>query len=297
MIVGVINNKGGVGKTTSTYVLGELASRKGLKVLIVGLDGQRNIDQMYGVDEESDVSLFLDCPEECVCSIRDNLDLIPTPSPEELDEELDYGDTTTLSSALQSVVDDYDVVFIDSPPSRGKVFYNIISASDKYVIPMKPSYFDVTGCDRLLDLITGEKGCEVGKDVVLIPTMFRKSRDCLNGVSIVYSFAISAYNDFKVSGLDVHEALLQKKDAKGRLVKDLPKDVARIKRRLSLVCREYGLEYDRECLINPVPEAVVYMKLFKYSDFKQVMDDRLSFVKNFHPYTMVLNRLVDYDQG
>ncbi len=123
--------------------------------------------------------------------------------------------------------------------------------------------------------------------------MFKmRVRTNLSAVCVIYSYAISAYNNFDINWEDIYNKLLQKKVG-NNIVENLPKNVATIKNRLMSFCEEYGIEYKKDILINPIPKANIYEKLFLYDDFDQIINDKISFAKNFLPYITVLKNLVN----
>lgn len=171
-VFSLINHKGGVAKSVSTSNIGvELANTYGLKVLMVDLDPQANLTIISGVEPESldmtisDVLVSYSKKdrvkiEEVIIQLSDNLYLAPS--------IIDLAATDTilqsvmsreyvLKKALSSVMDLFDVVLIDCPPSLGLLPLNALSSSDFVIIPCATEYLAYRGLKLILDTISGVK--------------------------------------------------------------------------------------------------------------------------------------------
>lgn len=152
-IIAFANNKGGVGKTTSTLNLAaQVALKK--KVLLVDADPQANLTKNLGVSkiDSSIYNLFLQKPFDIV-SVRKNIDIIP--SSEDfigVEHKLpDFDREFILKNALQKL--QYDYIFIDSPPNLGLVTLNVLVASDFLIVPVKAEQFSMDGFFRMIDFV------------------------------------------------------------------------------------------------------------------------------------------------
>lgn len=166
-IISIANQKGGVGKTTTTINLSACLAEKGKKVLVVDIDPQGNTSSGLGIDkdniENTIYELFLDeCTlEECIQkSVVDNLDVIPSNinlSGAEIElisiEDKEY----MLKNILDSLRDKYDFILIDCPPSLNLLTVNAMTASDTVLVPIQCEYYALEGLTQLIhtiDLIT-----------------------------------------------------------------------------------------------------------------------------------------------
>ncbi len=163
MIISIVNQKGGVGKTTTAVNLGAALARAGKRTLLVDLDPQGNASSGVGVAEEHKspgVYEFLRGEADAASVIRDtgieNFHVLPTgpelagASVELLGEEnREY----RLRDALAPVSLAYDYVIIDAPPSLGILTMNALVASDRLLIPVQCEYYALEGLGQLLQTI------------------------------------------------------------------------------------------------------------------------------------------------
>jgi chromosome partitioning protein len=162
-VVALLNQKGGVGKTTSTVNLGAALARYGQRVLLIDLDPQSNLSLHFGVESGSEQrtirDLLLDptCRvEDCVQSARPGLDFIPAVTELALVEgELaqQEGMQAVLRSKLEPVYGNYDVVLLDCPPSLGVLSVNALTVADEVFVPMQAHYLPLRGLEKLLQTV------------------------------------------------------------------------------------------------------------------------------------------------
>lgn len=159
-IVAVANQKGGVGKTTTTVNLGAAAAELGHRVLIVDLDPQGNASTGLGINprglESSMYDVLLhDVPiDEAIeaASVRNlflapaNLDLAGA----EIELVPAFSRELRLKNALASVAEDYDLVLIDCPPSLGLLTVNAFAAATEVLVPVQCEYYALEGLGQLL---------------------------------------------------------------------------------------------------------------------------------------------------
>lgn len=162
-IISIFNQKGGVGKTTTSINLSSGIGKLGKKVLLVDLDPQGNASSGLGVDKNRvdkllyDV-LSLDTPiEEAIYeSSAENLELIPSNN-QLAGLEIEFARAgnweTSLKDRLSLIKDKYDYIFIDCPPSLGILSLIGLIASDSVIIPIQCEYYALEGVSQLFDTI------------------------------------------------------------------------------------------------------------------------------------------------
>ncbi len=162
-IIALANQKGGVGKTTTTINLGASLATLEKSVLIVDADPQANASSGLGVDiKEVDCSLY-----ECIINKADVRDAIYTTDitgldiiPSHIDlvgaeiEMLNLDNREkVIKNILDPIRDDYDYILIDCSPSLGLITVNALTASDSVIIPVQCEYFALEGISKLLNTI------------------------------------------------------------------------------------------------------------------------------------------------
>ncbi len=159
-IVALVNQKGGVGKTTVTLGLAAAAQAAGNRVLVVDLDPQSSTSWVLGVDpssiKESTSELLSGKSEPVVYESAwgDGVDLLPA-SQRLQQQESGQGrrPESRLRSAIESLAADYDAVLIDCPPSLGNLTLNALTAAQHAVIVVEPSALGLRGITAVADLI------------------------------------------------------------------------------------------------------------------------------------------------
>ncbi|HAN70917.1 MAG TPA: chromosome partitioning protein [Actinobacteria bacterium] len=163
-IISMVNQKGGVGKTTSTVSLGAALAGYGRRVLLVDFDPQGALSVALGVNAyELDLTVYnlLTQPD---CHIGDvilttdveNLDLLPSNidlSAAEVQLVSEVGREHALARVLAPILGEYDIVLIDCQPSLGLLTVNALTASEGVIIPMETEYFALRGVALLKDTI------------------------------------------------------------------------------------------------------------------------------------------------
>ena len=159
-IVAVANQKGGVGKSTTVINLGAGLAFQGERVLLVDLDPQGNTTSGLGVDrsaiKHSTYDLLVDdvAAEDVIepSSVRD-LFLVPATielAGAEIELVSMFSREHRLENALKTVIDDYDFILIDSPPSLGLLTVNGLTAADEVLIPIQCEYYALEGVGQLM---------------------------------------------------------------------------------------------------------------------------------------------------
>ena len=163
-IISMVNQKGGVGKTTSTINLGACLAEQGRKVLLVDLDPQGALSAGLGVSYEEDQVTVYDLLFDNTASIhaaikRSNvsgLDLVPANidlSAAEIQLVNEVGREHTLARALRPVRGEYDFIILDCGPSLGLLTVNALACSQGVIIPMECEYFSLRGLALLTDTV------------------------------------------------------------------------------------------------------------------------------------------------
>ncbi|WGL50527.1 ParA family protein [Nocardioides sp. BP30] len=163
-VVALCNQKGGVGKTTTTISLGAALAELGRKVLLVDFDPQGSLSVGLGLNpneiELGTYQLLMDqgitFDDVVVKTNVDGVDLLPANidlSAAEIQLVHEVGREQVLTSKLQPVLDRYDVILIDCQPSLGLLTVNALTASDGVIIPLECEYFALRGVALLKDTI------------------------------------------------------------------------------------------------------------------------------------------------
>ncbi len=158
-----MNQKGGVGKSTTTVNLGASLALLGHRVLLVDSDPQGNTTSGLGVDKRglrNDVYSILlgdvSVDDAIVSTGVDNLDLLPATmqlAGAEIDLVSTLSRETRLRRALQPVVKRYDYLLIDCPPSLGLLTLNALTAATEALIPVQAEYYALEGLSQLTAVI------------------------------------------------------------------------------------------------------------------------------------------------
>lgn len=160
-IVAILNQKGGVGKTTTAVNLTHALARSGRRVLVIDLDPQSHLAVSLGIVSRhqtgiDDVMLGTATLTERLIPVRDNLDLLVAgPRLQEI-EQLDQGAAqrgNMLRQALVATPTDHEFIFIDCPPSSGVLVANTLFAADEILVPMTSDYLALQGLSHLMGTI------------------------------------------------------------------------------------------------------------------------------------------------
>ncbi len=155
----ITNQKGGVGKTTTTYALGLGLRKKGYKVLIVDLDPQGNLSFSVGAETEESITIYEvlkgEYNAEEAIQHTPIIDIIPSNIVlSGVDLEFTHtGREFLLREALSNVQNIYDYIIVDTPPSLNILTVNAFALSNKIIIPMIADIFSLQGIAQLYETI------------------------------------------------------------------------------------------------------------------------------------------------
>ncbi len=161
-IICLANQKGGVGKTTTSINLASSLAELGRKVLLLDMDPQGNASSGLGIKrhEQQDSNLYsLLLGEEKIQDVifktnHENLDIVPA-NPDLVGAEIELIDLPNreyiLKEALEEIKNDYHYIFIDCPPSLGLLTINALTASNSFIVPLQCEYFALEGLSQLLN--------------------------------------------------------------------------------------------------------------------------------------------------
>nr|WP_245934529.1 AAA family ATPase [Arthrobacter psychrolactophilus] len=163
-IIAMVNQKGGVGKTTSTINLGAALAEAGRKVLLVDFDPQGALSAGFGTNpHELDITVYnvlmdrkVDIRDAIIETGVENIDILPANidlSAAEVQLVNEVAREQVLASALRKVEDDYDVVLIDCQPSLGLLTVNALTAAHGVIIPLICEFFALRAVALLVETI------------------------------------------------------------------------------------------------------------------------------------------------
>lgn len=158
--VSILNQKGGVGKTTTAVNLSAAIGATGKKLLLVDIDPQGNSTSGYGINKreikKSSYELLtgeITAEEAIIKTEFEGIDLIPA-NMNLAGAELEIIDMknreSILKKALASVWENYDYIFLDCPPSLGLITLNALTASDTFLVPIQCEYYALEGLSQLM---------------------------------------------------------------------------------------------------------------------------------------------------
>ncbi len=159
-VLAVANQKGGVGKTTTSVNLGAALAELGFRVLVIDLDPQGNATTGLGIDARNfelsmyDVLMRDASLEDCVepTSMK-NLFVAPATialAGAEIELVPAFSRELKLKRAIESVIDDFDYVLIDCPPSLGLITVNALAAASEVLVPIQCEYYALEGLSQLM---------------------------------------------------------------------------------------------------------------------------------------------------
>jgi chromosome partitioning protein len=200
-IIAMCNQKGGVGKTTTTINLGAALAEYGRKVLLVDFDPQGSLSVGLGLNpHDLELSIYnlllqpdVGIHDVIVASGVPGMDLLPSNidlSAAEVQLVNEVAREQTLQRVLRPVVAEYDVILIDCQPSLGLLTVNALTAADGVLVPLECEYFALRG-------------------VALLKTTIDKVRDRLNPGLVIDGVLATMYDGRTLHGREVMQRLVQ----------------------------------------------------------------------------------------
>lgn len=161
LVLAVVNQKGGVGKSTTAVNLSATLAETGLRVLLVDIDPQGNATSGYGLDKNRrdrcvyDALLGSASLEELIEPVGvAGVFVVPSTiqlAGAEIELVSAFSRETKLKQVLQPVLGDFDIVIVDCPPSLGLLTINALTAADGVLIPVQCEYYALEGLTKLLE--------------------------------------------------------------------------------------------------------------------------------------------------
>ncbi len=161
-VISIANQKGGVGKTTTSVNLSSALAKKGKKVLLIDADPQGNATSAVGLDKDVTHSLYdviineIEIENTVQTTEVKNLEVCPSNinlAGAEVELVSMMSRETKLKERLETAKEHYDYIIIDCPPSLGLITLNAFTASDSVLIPVQCEYFALEGLGQLINTI------------------------------------------------------------------------------------------------------------------------------------------------
>ncbi len=167
-IIAIANQKGGVGKTTTTFNLGVALAKQGKRVLLVDIDPQSNLTTYLGWYNQDELKLTLtdlmkqfinDSPiqtKEAILHHKENVDLLPSDLDlAALETTLSYAMSREycIKNCLESIKRNYDYILLDCQPSLSMLTINALACANSVIIPVQSQYFATKGMTELLKIV------------------------------------------------------------------------------------------------------------------------------------------------
>ena len=237
-VTAIVNQKGGVGKTTTALNLGYALSEKNKKILLIDFDPQSSLTSALGYNAENKdnietlMTLAIEedeiiGKESYILNIKENLDLIPC-SLELSGIEMGLVNVMSreliLKSIIEEIENDYDYILIDCSPSLGMLTINALASCNSVIVPVTPEYLSAKGLGLLVNNINRIKkriNPQIEIDGILITMLNERlnlSKEMVNALNESVKFIKNKYNlDIKVFkskipiSVKTGEAILNKK--------------------------------------------------------------------------------------
>lgn len=197
--IAVLNNKGGVGKSTVAVQLSHGLSMLGFKVILVDLDGQNDSSLFLGISDSDYNKTFFDlidkrsnvAVEDCIINARENLDLLPNSHIEEINAEF-YRESRidlVLNEKLAGLENlDYDFVIVDCGPQRTRINDAVLCYVDNIVMPVQVEAAAVRACGSIYEYLSDLR-LSTDKISLIIPNMYdRRTKDAKENLAFLKEF-------------------------------------------------------------------------------------------------------------
>jgi chromosome partitioning protein len=217
-IVSIINQKGGVAKTTTALNVASSWSKHGKRVLLIDLDPQSSATRAVFSDREFERTIYdviigqADAKDVIVKSEEFGFDVIPAEimlSGIDMQLAAHFGREQILKRKLEPIANQYDWILIDCSPSLGLMTINALLASKEIIIPICPEYFSMKGIDLILETLKNIRtglGVTVGIRGVVI-TRYRNRRIVKDVIDQVrHKYKLKVFDNFIPDNISVEEA-------------------------------------------------------------------------------------------
>lgn len=181
MIISIVNQKGGTGKTTTTINVGKALEDLGYKVLLIDMDPQGNLTYSLAIKRFEfsikDVLYNKVTISDAVCS-REGMDIVPTDIELSFEQFGQDDNFFLLKEAFEINQDYYDFILIDCPPTLSSLTYNALVASRLVLIPMQMDVFSIQGLTQILKTVEDvQERYNAELDIVgVLPTLVDKRK-------------------------------------------------------------------------------------------------------------------------
>lgn len=197
--IAVLNNKGGVGKSTVSVQISHGLAKLGFKVILIDLDGQNDSSLFLGVSSSDYKKTFYDLIDkrnkinisECILNVRDNLDLLPNSHIEEINAEF-YREPRIdliLDEKLRDLNNmDYDFVIVDCGPQRTKVNDAVLCYVDNIIMPVQVEAASVRACGSIYEYLADLR-LSPEKIAMIVPNMYdKRTKDAQENLEFLKEF-------------------------------------------------------------------------------------------------------------
>lgn len=195
----VLNNKGGVGKSTVAVQISHGLSKLGYKILLLDLDGQNDSSLFLGISEDMYNKTFYDLIDkrskvsinDCIIEARENLFLIPNSNIQEINAEF-YRESRidlVLSEKLKELEDmDFDFIIIDCGPQRTKINDAVLCYIDQIIMPVQVEAASVRACGAIYEYLSDLR-LDASKIALVIPNMYdQRTNDAKENLEFLREF-------------------------------------------------------------------------------------------------------------
>ena len=218
MIVSVINQKGGVAKTTTALNLAAAWAKKDIKVLMLDLDPQSSATKAVFGDNEFEKTIYdvlvnkLHPEEAIVSSQQFGFDMIPSEimlSGLDIQIAAHFGRERLLKKKIEPIRRKYQIIIIDCPPSLGLITVNALMASRDIIVPICPEYFSAKGIDLILETVNNLRaglGHKLGVKGIVI-TRYKERKISTQVIKqIEKKYGLKIFKDYIPDAIAVEEA-------------------------------------------------------------------------------------------
>lgn len=161
-VISIANQKGGVGKTTTSVNISTILAKKNKKVMLIDADPQGNASSGLGLEKETENSLYdvlindVEIKDTLISTNIKNLKVCPSNmnlAGAEVELVSQMSREQRLKEKIDNIIDEFDYIIIDCPPSLGLITLNALTASNSVLIPVQCEYFALEGLGQLLNTI------------------------------------------------------------------------------------------------------------------------------------------------